>query len=123
MRTNRFLIKQRPILQLYLIKFIQEERLYGQELLKRLREEFKESGFVPSSSEVYRALQDLSEKGILKREKVTKEGTEDKKYYQEIIYHRLSDEGQKKLELLRMHVKADLDRSHKIIEKALRDLY
>lgn len=123
MRTNRFLIKQRPILQLYLIKFIQEERLYGQELLKRLREEFKESGFVPSSSEVYRALQDLSEKGILKREKVTKEGTEDKKYYQEIVYHRLSDEGQKKLELLRMHVKADLDRSHKIIEKALRDLY
>lgn len=122
MRTNRFLIKQRPILQLYLIKFIQEERLYGQELLKRLREEFKESGFVPSSSEVYRALQDLSEKGILKREKVTKEGTEDKKYYQEIVYHCLSDEGQKKLELLRMHVKADLDRSHKIIEKALRDL-
>lgn len=57
-----------------MITMTEQERLYGLKLLEVLRSEFKEIGFKPNHTEVYRSLHELLDDGILKQIKVKKEG-------------------------------------------------
>ncbi len=73
-KTERILLKQRAFLKLYLITLTEQERLYGLKLLDVLREEFQPFGYRPNHSEVYKALHDLIEDGILEQVKKKKRG-------------------------------------------------
>lgn len=72
--STGFLVKQRAFLKLYMITMTEQERLYGLKLLEVLRSEFKEIGFKPNHTEVYRSLHELLDDGILKQIKVKKKG-------------------------------------------------
>lgn len=115
--STGFLIKQRAFLKLYIITNIENGRWYGLQLLDELRKEFKPYGFEPQHSEVYRALHDLLEDGILTRGKIKKEGSK----YQEIAVYSIKDK--EKAKAYKKLVKADLDRCSQILRKALEDNY
>jgi DNA-binding PadR family transcriptional regulator len=112
-----FLLKQRAFLKLYLITLTEQERLYGLKILDLLRQEFKPFGYRPNHSEVYKALHDLIEDGILKQVKTKKEGMK----YQEVVYYRFTEEGYKKAQLYKKQLKAELDRCEALIRKAIKD--
>lgn len=115
--STGFLIKQRAFLKLYLLTSIEKERWYGMQLLDELRESFKPFGFEPQHSEVYRALHDLLEDGILSRRKIKEEGS---KYKEVAVYSIANKEEAKAYKKL---VKADLDRCEQLLRKALKDNY
>lgn len=77
--STGFLVKQRAFLKLYMITMTEQERLYGLKLLEVLRSEFKEIGFKPNHTEVYRSLHELLDDGILKQIKVKKKGLSSRK--------------------------------------------
>ncbi|GMB09494.1 replication termination protein [Thermolongibacillus altinsuensis] len=116
-KSSGFLLKQRAFLKLYLITLTEQERLYGLKLLDVLREEFKPFGYRPNHSEVYKALHDLIEDGILTQVKKKKEGMK----YQEVVYYRFTEEGYKKAQLYKRQLKAELDRCAALIRKAIED--
>lgn len=113
--STGFLLKQRAFLKLYMITMTEQKRLYGEQLLDLMRSEFKAIGYKPSRSEIYRALHDLMDDNILKREKVKKEGAK----LQEIILYKIADADA--AALYKIQLKAELDRSQLIIKKALKD--
>ncbi len=115
--STGFLIKQRAFLKLYLITNIENDRWYGMKLLDEIRKEFKPMGFEPQHPEIYRALHELLEEGILKRGKIKKEGSK----YQEIAVYFIRDV--EKANAYKKLVKYDLDRGYQIIKKALKDNY
>lgn len=115
--STGFLIKQRAFLKLYLITNIENGRWYGMKLLDELKKEFKPLGFEPQHPEIYRALHELLEDGILKRGKVKKEGSK----YQEIAVYFIRDT--EKASAYKKLIKYDLDRSYQVIKKALKDNY
>src|SRR6185437_3516511 len=115
--STGFLIKQRAFLKLYLITNIENGRWYGMKLLDDLRKEFKPMGFEPQHPEIYRALHELLEDGILKRGKVKKEGSR----YQEIAVYYIRDT--EKANAYKKLIKHDLDRGYQLIKKALEDNY
>jgi DNA-binding PadR family transcriptional regulator len=112
-----FLLKQRAFLKLYLITLTEQERLYGLKILDVLRQEFKPYGYKPNHSEVYKALHDLIEDGILKQVKQKKEGMK----YQEVVYYRFADGGYEKAKLYKKQLKTELDRCEALIRKAIQD--
>lgn len=116
-RPSGFLLKQRAFLKLYLITLTEQERLYGLKLLDVLREEFQPFGYRPNHSEVYKALHDLIEDGILEQVKKKKEGMK----YQEVVYYRFTEEGYKKAQLYKRQLKTELDRCEALIRKAIKD--
>lgn len=107
-------MKQRAFLKLYMITMTEQERLYGLKLLEVLRSEFKEIGFKPNHTEVYRSLHELLDDGILKQIKV-KEGAK----LQEVVLYQFKDYEAAKL--YKKQLKVELDRCKKLIEKALSD--
>lgn len=113
--STGFLIKQRAFLKLYLLTSIEKSGWYGMQLLDELKQEFKPYGYKPQHSEIYRALHELMEAGILTRKKVIEEGAK----YKEVAVYSIADKDQanayKKL------VKADLDRCSQLLKKALQD--
>ena len=115
--NSGFLIKQRAFLKLYLVTRIEKGPWYGLQLLDELKSAFKPYGFAPQHSEVYRALHDLTEAGILKRRKVTEEGS---KYKEVAVYSIADEDGAKAYKKL---VKADLDRCEQLLRKAIKDNY
>ncbi len=115
--NSGFLIKQRAFLKLYLVTRIEKGPWYGLQLLDELKSAFKPYGFSPQHSEIYRALHDLTEAGILKRRKVTEEGS---KYKEVAVYSIADKEGAKAYKKL---VKADLDRCEQLLRKAIKDNY
>lgn len=115
--SSGFLIKQRAFLKAFLITNISNGRWYGKALLDELRKEFEPYGFEPQHSEVYRALHELMEDGILKRGKVKKEGTK----YQEVAVYYILD--QDKANAYKKLVKADLDRCKGLINFAIKENY
>ncbi|UPV80986.1 replication termination protein [Bacillus rugosus] len=113
--STGFLVKQRAFLKLYMITMTEQERLYGLKLLEVLRSEFKEIGFKPNHTEVYRSLHELLDDGILKQIKVKKEGAK----LQEVVLYQFKDYETAKL--YKKQLKVELDRCKKLIEKALSD--
>jgi DNA-binding PadR family transcriptional regulator len=114
-KPSGFLLKQRAFLKLYLITMTEKKRLYGFKILDELREEFRPYGYRPNHSELYKALHDLIKDGILKQIKQKKEGAE----FQEVVYYQFVD--YEKAKQYKRQLKAELDRSKAIIEKAIRD--
>ncbi|MBB6445263.1 helix-turn-helix transcriptional regulator [Bacillus benzoevorans] len=115
--STGFLIKQRAFLKLYIITNIENRRWYGLQLLDEMKKEFGPFGFEPQHSEIYRALHDLLEDGILTRGKIKKNGSK----YQEVAVYTIKD--QEKAKTYKKMVKADLDRCSHLLRKALEDNY
>nr|WP_295970727.1 helix-turn-helix transcriptional regulator [uncultured Bacillus sp.] len=115
--STGFLIKQRAFLKLYIITNIENGRWYGLQLLDEMKKEFKPYGFEPQHSEIYRALHDLLEEGILTRGKIKKDGSK----YQEVAIYSIKDK--EKAKTYKKMVKADLDRCSHLLRKALEDNY
>ncbi|MDQ0088629.1 DNA-binding PadR family transcriptional regulator [Paenibacillus anaericanus] len=117
-----FMIAQRAYLKLFLIGMVERRRGYGYEMLDELKEQFKPFGYVPPQSEIYRALHELVQEGVLYRTKKLK-GNDPKVDFQEIVLYHFTEEGYEKAELYKKQVKADLDRCIGMLNKAVTDHY
>lgn len=115
-----FMIAQRAFLKLYLLKLVEEHRGYGYQMLEELKTEFKTYGYIPPQSEIYRALHELVQEGVLYRTKKLK-GGDPNIDFQEIVLYNFTDQGMEKAELYRKQVKADLDRCLGILHKGVSD--
>ena len=115
--STGFLIKQRAFIKMYLITNIENGKWYGMQLLDEMKKEFKPFGFEPQHSEIYRALHDLLEEGILTRGKIIKEGSK----YQEVAVYSIKDK--EKAKTYKKMVKVDMDRSAQLLRKAIEDNY
>ena len=115
--STGFLIKQRAFIKMYLITNIENGKWYGMQLLDEMKKEFKPFGFEPQHSEIYRALHDLLEDGILTRGKIVKEGSK----YQEVAVYSIKDK--EKAKTYKKMVKVDMDRSAQLLRKAIEDNY
>ncbi|MGG1669958.1 helix-turn-helix transcriptional regulator [Paenibacillus sp. NRS-1783] len=117
-----FMIAQRAFIKLYLLTLVEKHHGYGYEMLETMKTSFKEFGYTPPQSEIYRALHELDSEGILYREKRLK-GNDPKVDFQEIVIYRFTDQGKEKAALYKKQVKADLDRCLGILHKAEKDNY
>ena len=115
--STGFLIKQRAFIKMYLITNIENGKWYGMQLLDEMKKEFKPFGFEPQHSEIYRALHDLLEEGVLTRGKIIKEGSK----YQEVAVYSIKDK--EKAKTYKKMVKVDMDRSAQLLRKAIEDNY
>ncbi len=115
--STGFLIKQRAFIKMYLITNIENGKWYGMQLLDEMKKEFKPFGFEPQHSEIYRALHDLLEEGVLTRGKIIKEGSK----YQEVAVYSIKDK--EKAKTYKKMVKVDIDRSAQLLRKAIEDNY
>ncbi|GAB7388038.1 replication termination protein [Bacillaceae bacterium] len=114
---RRFLIKQTALLKLYLITMIENDRCYGRQFYEELTEKFKAYGFKPYPSQIYELLIDMYHDGWVKREEVKK----DPDGLQKVVFYRFTDYGYEQARLFKKQVKADLDRSIGLLQKALKD--
>ena len=115
--STGYMIKQRAFLKIFLITKIEKGRNYGSQLLEELQAEFNIYGYEPNHAEIYRALHELMEDGILKRSKQVMEGTK----YKEIAVYSINDV--EKLKAYKKLAKVDLDRCVGLLNKAVRDCY
>lgn len=113
--STGFLIKQRAFLKLYILTSIEKERWYGMQILDELKAAFRPFGYEPQHSEIYRALHDLLEDGILTRKKIVEEGSR----YKEVAVYSVKNIDEAKA--YKKLVKADLDRGEQLLRKALKD--
>lgn len=116
-KKSGFLINQRAFLKLYLISNIENGRWYGMQLTDKLKDEFKHLGYIPKHPEVYRALKELMDEGILKRGTLKKEDS----HFQEITLYYIRDL-EKALEY-KKKMKLELERCEQLLKKALLDIY
>src|SRR4051794_898435 len=117
LESTGFVIKQRAFLKLYIITNIENGRWYGLQLLDEMKKEFKPFGFEPQHSEIYRALHDLLEDGVLTRGKIKKDGSK----YQEVAVYSIKDK--EKAKTYKKMVKVDIERSSHLLRKAIEDNY
>lgn len=117
MGQSTFIIRQRSYLKLYMIHEAEKGYLYGHQILIDLREHFNDLGYKPTKSEVYKSLHELLKEGYLMRVPITKEGTD----LQTLYVYKLGD--QEKVKAYKDTVKADIDRSIALLERALKDNY
>ncbi|MED3660858.1 helix-turn-helix transcriptional regulator [Ureibacillus sp. FSL K6-8385] len=117
MGRSTFVIKQRAFLKLYMIHEAEKGRLYGLQILENLQDYFKDLGYRPTKSEVYKSLHELLKDGYLTREPIIKEGTE----MQTLYIYRIGDK--EKVKAYKDTIKADLDRSIALLKRALKDNY
>ncbi|GAA0394330.1 MULTISPECIES: helix-turn-helix transcriptional regulator [Paenibacillus] len=117
-----FMIAQRAYIKLYLITKVEQRRGYGYQMLEEMKEEFKPFGYVPPLSEIYRALHELVQEGVLYRTKQLK-GNDPSVDFQEIVLYHFTEEGRDKAKLYKKQVKADLDRCIGMLQKAVQDNY
>ncbi|CAM2882551.1 helix-turn-helix transcriptional regulator [Paenibacillus sediminis] len=117
-----FLIAQRAFIKLYLITMVEKNRGYGYQMLEELRNEFKSFGYSPPQSEIYRALHELVQEGVLYRTKKLK-GNDPSVDFQEIVLYHFTDQGAELAKLYKKQVKADLDRCLAILHKSVEDNY
>lgn len=115
------MLKQRSFLKLYLLSSIEKEKGYGLQFLNDLRKEFKEFGYVPTHSELYKTLHSLASDGIVRREKRIK--GEPGVDFQEIIIYHLTEEGKDSLDLYKKQMKTEIDRCIGLLNKGLSDHY
>ncbi|MEK5475981.1 helix-turn-helix transcriptional regulator [Paenibacillus sp. FSL R5-0407] len=117
-----FMIAQRAYIKLFLITKVEQRRGYGYQMLEELKQEFAPFGYVPPQSEIYRALHELVQEGVLFRTKQLK-GSDPSVDFQEIVLYQFTDDGTEKAELYKKQVKSDLDRCIGMLNKAVRDNY
>jgi DNA-binding PadR family transcriptional regulator len=115
-----FMISQRAYLKLFLIGMVEKKRGYGYEMLEELKGVFMPFGYVPPQSEIYRALHELVQEGVLYRTKKLK-GLDPSVDFQEIVLYHFTDDGHDKAELYKKQVKADLDRCLGMLNKAVNE--
>ncbi|WYP28392.1 Replication termination protein [Alkalihalobacillus sp. FSL W8-0930] len=114
--STGFLIKQRLFLKAYLISFIEDGRPYGTQMLEELKEQYKPYGFSPNHAELYRALYELIEEGVLRSTK--RKLREDS--FQEVNVYYFRDSA--KAHRIKQEALDEMVRSHAILEKAINDL-
>jgi DNA-binding PadR family transcriptional regulator len=115
--ASRFLTKQRAVLKLYLLNLAEQKRLYGLQFKDIIQKQFQKHGYIPSHSEIYKALYELTEDGILKRIKQpVEEGG-----FQEVVIYQFTEEGLKMAKAYKKLVKEDLERSRRLIDKIMKD--
>lgn len=114
---GRFLIKQRAFLKLFMIHLVEQNKFYGLQASDDIKSAFKQFGYEPQHSEIYRSLHELEEEGILSRRKKVVEGAK----YKEIVIYEMKDK--EKSKLYKKQVKTDIDRSMSLLRKALEDVY
>lgn len=117
-----FMIAQRAFIKLYLLTMVEERRGYGYQMLEEMKGEFQPFDYVPPQSEIYRALHELVQEGVLYRTKRLK-GNDPSVDFQEIVLYHFTDEGKEKAELYKKQVKMDLDRCLGMLHKAVEDNY
>lgn len=117
-----FMIAQRAFIKVYLITMVEQHKGYGYQMLEDLRRDFKAYGYSPPQSEIYRALHELVQQGILYRTKQLK-GSDPKVDFQEIVLYHFTSDGEEKARLYKKQVKTDLDRCLGILNKAVADNY
>lgn len=83
---------------------------------------FQSPWLFPPQSEIYRALHELVQQGILYRTKQLK-GNDPKVDFQEIVLYHFTSDGEEKAKLYKKQVKTDLDRCLGILNKAVVDNY
>ncbi|MNP49526.1 hypothetical protein D3C76_1437150 [compost metagenome] len=99
---------------------VEQQRGYGYQMLEELRRDFDDHGYSPPQSEIYRALHELVQEGVLYRTKQLK-GNDPRVDFQEIVLYHFTDEGAAKAELYKKQIKTDLDRCLGILNKAVND--
>lgn len=114
-KSTGFLIKQRAFLKIYLITYIEQNQSYGMQLLDDIKSRFDRDGYKPQHSEIYRALHELLEEGVLTRGKIVKEGSK----YQEVAVYHIGDK--EKVNAYKKLIKHDLERCISILQKAVKD--
>lgn len=114
-KSSGFMLKQRAFLKLYLISIMEREKLYGLQILETLRDEFKEFGYRPNSSEIYKSLHELVDDGIFLRYEKLKEGTK----LQKVVLYKFND--YEKAKLYKKQLKMEIDRCTGLLNKALKD--
>lgn len=110
--STGFLIKQRAFLHLHMITMTEENRLYGLRLLEVLQNDFRAYGYKPQHSEVYKALHDLLEEGILEQVVRIKEG----KKRQKVMYYQFKDK--EKAYTYKNVLLNDISRCIRLLEKS-----
>ena len=114
-KPSGFLVKQRLFIKGYLITYIENSRPYGIQMLDELKQHFKPLGYSPNHAEIYRALHELLDEGIVRSgQKKLKEDS-----YQEITIYYIRD-AEKALALKR-YVEEEVIRSQSILQKAIED--
>lgn len=117
MGKNTFVLRQRAYLKLYMLHKAEKGRLYGHKIMEDLQDYFKDLGYKPTKSEVYKSLHELLKEGYVTREPTTKEGTEMQKLY----LYKLGDK--EKIKAYKDTIKADLERSIALFNRAIKDNY
>ncbi|MTH51966.1 Replication termination protein [Bacillus mangrovi] len=113
--SSGFLLKQRAFLKLYMITLTDQKRLYGLKLLDTMRDEFRQYGYKPNHSEIYKALHELIDDGVLRQVKRKKEGMK----LQEVVFYEFKDFDAAML--YKKQLKTELDRCQGLLDKAIRD--
>ncbi|MGD6815941.1 Replication termination protein [Metabacillus sp. 84] len=113
--SSGFLLKQRAFLKLYMITLTDQKRLYGLKLLDTMRDEFRRFGYKPNHSEVYKALHELIDDGVLRQVKKKKEGMK----LQEVVFYEFKD--YEAAMLYKKQLKVELERCQGLIDKAIKD--
>ena len=114
---STFVIRQRAFLKLYMLHKAEEGNLYGLQILDDLLEHFRDLGYRPTKSEIYKSLHDLLNDGLIVRHPVHKQGTE----MQTLFIYRLGDK--EKVKAYKDTIKVELDRSISLLNRALKDNY
>lgn len=103
-----------------MIHMTEQERMYGLEIVNELHKDFSFVGYRPTHSEIYRALHDLLDDGVLEQIKVKKEGMK----HQEVAYYRFKGkEGKRKANLYKKQLKVELERNMNLLRKAYVDIF
>lgn len=113
---NTFVLRQRAYLKLYMIHEA-EKGSYGHRMLEDLRDRFEDLGYRPTKSEIYKCLHELLKEGHIVRHGIIKEGTE----MQKVFVYKLGD--REKVKTYKDTLKAELDRSIALLNRALKDNY
>lgn len=81
-------IKQRALLKALIISSVKESGSYGLELKENIFESFREYGFEPTNSEIYKSLFELVSSQILERREVKVDGS----IYETIVIYNIKNE-------------------------------
>ncbi|MFX3617062.1 MAG: helix-turn-helix transcriptional regulator [Sporolactobacillus sp.] len=114
-----FLTKQRAVLKIYLIHEIERSKSYGWAYRQSIA--LKNKAYQPTNSEIYKALHELTADGMVQRKK--RQQVEKGEGLGEIVVYSFTEEGSRKAQLYKQQVKEDLERSRRLIDAILKDIY
>ncbi|SDN46888.1 replication termination protein [Fictibacillus solisalsi] len=119
-QNRGFLLKQKAFLKLHILHKVEKKNGYGLQILDELRKEFKQFGYSPNHSDIYRILQELTKEGILRREKRLMDGNAE---FQEIVVYHLTEKAPEAIVLYKKQMKVELDRCISLLNKTVHDIY